>query len=599
MKTNQSEKKRISVVIVGHVDHGKSTLLGRLLAETGSLPQGKLEQVKALCAKNAKPFEYAFLLDALKDEQEQGITIDAARIFFQTPKRHYAIIDAPGHIEFLKNMVTGAAHAQAALIVIDAKEGIQENTRRHGYLVSMLGLKQVIVVINKMDLIQYDQESFEKTQAEYREFLSRFKLEPLAFIPISAFEGENMIHNSEQMPWYQGNSLLTQFDKLEASSTDELVAAPLRFPLQGVYKFTEEGDERRIFAGTLESGSAQVGDKVIFLPSGKQSQIKSIEEFNRPAATRAQAGQAVGFTLSPQVYVQPGELMVKAKEPQPKVGNRFRANIFWMGRTPLIQGKRYKLKIAAKRVSVKLVEVLSLIDASDTGSIQKKQQLDRHDVAECLLETLKPIAFDLYDEIDSLGRFVLVDDYEIAGGGIIIEDRTGQGDLFSEQIRHREEARVLGWLRQPDREKRQGHKARFILFIGDFSQGKRKMAAATEKLLFEHQANTYFMAYTNLNLGLDSDLAAIASDSDEEVRRLGELARLMTDAGMIFITCLSLQDPYDIELLKQITLPNEIFVVSVGENRWNIPGVSLEVAAHANEGAVAQQIVAALEFKTL
>ena len=215
------EKERINIVIVGHVDHGKSTVIGRLLADTGSLPEGKLEAVKANCARNSKPFEYAFLLDALKDEQAQGITIDVARCFFETKKRHYIVIDAPGHIEFLKNMVTGAANAEAALIVIDAKEGIQENTRRHGYLVSMLGIKKVVVAVNKMDLIGYDEAKFKDTVQEYTDFLKELNVEPISFIPISAREGENMVEPSKHMPWFQGDTVLSQLDGLEKGSFEE------------------------------------------------------------------------------------------------------------------------------------------------------------------------------------------------------------------------------------------------------------------------------------------------------------------------------------------------------------------------------------------
>ncbi len=583
------------IVIAGHVDHGKSTVIGRILADTGSLPQGKLEQVKVNCAKNAKPFEYAFLLDALKDEQAQGITIDAARCFFQTQRRHYIIIDAPGHIEFLKNMVTGAANAEAALIVIDAKEGIQENTKRHGYLVSMLGLKQVVVAVNKMDLTGYSQAVFEQTERDYRKFLSEFNLNPVAFVPVSAFFGENMIEKSTQMPWYQGLSLLEQIDALERETLAARLAQPFRFPLQGVYKFTEEGDERRIFSGTVETGKVSVGDEVIFLPSNKKSRVQSVEEFNRPPADSAQAGQAIGFTLNTQVYVQPGELLVKTSETQPQVASRFKANIFWMGRAPLIKNKRYKLKIAAKRIQVRLVELVSVIDASDLGSELNKQQVDRHDVAECIFETVKPIAFDLSSQVDATARFVLVDDFEIAGGGIILGLAQTNESMTSLHVRHREEAWVRGWINQAKRAQRNGHQARCVLFTGDFGQGRRKMAAALEKRLFEANRACYFMAYTNLNLGLDSDFTPDQADRVEELRRLGELARVMTDAGLIFISVVSVEDGFDLELLKKLNEPNEMIVVNVGENRFAEFQVDLNVEPHSNEGRVADEVIAILE----
>ena len=259
-------REQFNVVVVGHVDHGKSTVIGRLLADTGALPEGKLEQVRATCARNAKPFEYAFLLDALQNEQSQGITIDTARCFFKSAVRDYIIIDAPGHIEFLKNMVTGAARAEAAILVIDAKEGVQENSRRHGYMLSMLGIQQVVVLVNKMDLIGYEQKRFQAICAEYRAFLQQIEIEPQQFLPVSAFFGENLCQGSTQMPWFDGGHLLSVMDSLEKEQSRS--AKPLRFPVQDVYKFTAEGDERRICAGRVETGQVRKGDKVVFWPSG-------------------------------------------------------------------------------------------------------------------------------------------------------------------------------------------------------------------------------------------------------------------------------------------------------------------------------------------
>ena len=241
------------IVIVGHVDHGKSTVIGRLMADTNSLPEGKLEQVKAMCARNARPFEYAFLLDALKNEQAQGITIDTARCFFNTSKRHYIINDAPGHIEFLKNMVTGAARAEAALLVIDAGEGVQENSKRHGYMVSMLGLKQLAVLVNKMDLVDYSEAKFEAIKSEYLAFLEKLGVHPSAFIPVSAREGVNIAAGSQkEMPWYKGLTVLEQVDAFEKVRGDE--TKPFRLPVQDIYKFTAAGDDRRIVAGTVSTG---------------------------------------------------------------------------------------------------------------------------------------------------------------------------------------------------------------------------------------------------------------------------------------------------------------------------------------------------------
>ena len=336
---------QFDLVVVGHVDHGKSTLIGRLLADTGSLPQGKLEQVKEHCARTSRPFEYAFLLDALKAEQAQGITIDTARCFFRTARRRYIINDAPGHVEFLKNMVTGAARAEAALLLIDAAEGIKENSRRHGTIISLLGIRQVVVVVNKMDLVNYDRAVFDRIEKEYRAFLEHLGVRPLRFIPISARDGVNVAARGEGVDWYDGPTVLEQIDRFERE--DAAAGLPLRLPVQDIYKFTEEGDDRRIVAGTIETGSVGVGDEVIFLPSRKRSHIASIEAFNAPVSQRADAGEALGYTLTEQIYIKPGELMVRADERPARLGTRLRANIFWMSRSPLVRGRRYKLKLGA------------------------------------------------------------------------------------------------------------------------------------------------------------------------------------------------------------------------------------------------------------
>jgi bifunctional enzyme CysN/CysC len=259
----------MNIVIVGHVDHGKSTVIGRLLADTHSLPEGKLEQVRAQCELNSKPFEYAFLLDALKDEQAQGITIDAARVFFKSHLRYYLILDAPGHIEFLKNMITGAARAEAALLVIDAAEGVQENSRRHGYMVSLLGVRQLAVVVNKMDLVGWDRGVYDRIVREYGAFLDQVGIQAACFIPVSARGGDNIAEQSPNIPWYQGPTVLDALDgfRSEPAPTER----SFRMPVQDVYKFTKQGDDRRIVAGTIESGSVRVGDSVIFYPRARRA----------------------------------------------------------------------------------------------------------------------------------------------------------------------------------------------------------------------------------------------------------------------------------------------------------------------------------------
>src|SRR5438876_5647167 len=265
---------KLSVVFVGHVDHGKSTLIGRILHDTGSLPEGKIEEIKKACAAEGMEFEFAFLLDALLEEQKQNVTIDTTQIPFRTARRRYAIIDAPGHKEFLKNMITGAANADAAVLVIAASEGVREQSRRHAYLLSLLGIKQLIVVVNKMDLAEYSENRFNEIEAEYRKFLDDLKLESRGFIPASAKTGANVANQTDEMRWYKGPTVLEALDLMDRKRAE--VDLPLRFCVQDVYRF----DERRIIAGRVETGTLKTGDALVFSPANKTSIVQSIERWN-------------------------------------------------------------------------------------------------------------------------------------------------------------------------------------------------------------------------------------------------------------------------------------------------------------------------------
>jgi len=489
------EKDQMNIVIVGHVDHGKSTLIGRLLADTDSLPEGKLDQVKLTCERNAKPFEYAFLLDALKDEQSQGITIDTARSFFKSRTRDYIIIDAPGHIEFLKNMITGAARAEAALLLIDAKEGIQENSRRHGFMLSLLGIKQVVVLVNKMDLVNYSQDAFEKIKKDYLKFLSEFDVVPQAVIPIAARDGENLVSISDKMPWYTGASVLDQIDLFNKDKGE--MQKPFRFPVQDIYKFTEHGDDRRIVSGTVATGEIKVGEKVSFWPSGKQSTISAIEGFNVTPKTTIGAGHATGFSLSTQIYIKPGELMCRSEDPQPQIGSTFKTSLFWMGKTPMVKGKKYKLKLATTRAVVELKEIVSVMNAAELSHSQK-QDIERHEVANCILQTIKPIAFDLSSEMEQTGRFVIVDDYEISGGGIITEVITDQKSLIDGYIELRDRLWDKTTIKAQDRAAKFGQKAKWIVLTGIEDAPLVALAKKLESHLFQSNKNAYFLGIANI-----------------------------------------------------------------------------------------------------
>ncbi len=553
-----SQNEQMNIVIVGHVDHGKSTLIGRLLADTDSLPEGKLEQIKAMCERNAKPFEYAFLLDALKDEQSQGITIDTARSFFKSKKRSYIIIDAPGHIEFLKNMITGAARAEAALLLIDAKEGIKENSKRHGFMLSLLGIKQIVVLVNKMDLVDYSESVFNTVVSDYTAFLSNINVKPVAFVPIAARDGDNLVTTSEKMPWYSGLTVLDQMDAFKKEAKKE--QQPFRFPVQDIYKFTEKNDDRRIVAGTVQTGSISVGEKVVFYPSRKTSSIHKIESFNADERDSISSGYATGFTLNTQIYIKPGELMCKASDPAPAISSSFKASIFWLGKTPMTQNKTYKLKLGTAHTSVTLKEILSVMDASELSQHHKKE-IDRHEVAECILQTFKPLAFDLASAIEETGRFVIVDDYEIAGGGIITQALSQDQFSVKALLEKRDTTLERSAISSAERSQKSAQRPQFIVLTSAQKGQIVDIAKALESALFKANKQVYFVGLTH---GLDSDYKA--SERDAFIQHLGETAHLFTDAGIILISTVYQLDDGEAELLKVLNTPHHMTTIVVGEN---------------------------------
>ena len=577
---------RFPLVVVGHVDHGKSTVIGRLLADTNSLPEGKLEQVRLECERSAKPFEWAFLLDALAAERDQGITIDTARCFFHSPKRDYVIIDAPGHIEFLKNMITGAARAEAAVLVIDAKEGVKENSRRHGTMLSLLGIRQVIVLVNKMDLVGYDQKIFASVELEYRAFLKQIGIEPRAVVPAAAFHGKNLSERCSELAWYQGPPLLGELDKLEPGS--EAPHKPFRMPVQDVYKFTEEGDDRRITAGRIETGTIRVGDDVVFYPSLKKARVKTIEEFNAPTRTEAGPGKATGVTLEPELYVRPGEVMVRAGQSAPRTANRLKVNIFWLGRKPLVTGKKYKLKLATAEVPVWVDEILKVLDASDLSS-GKKEMVEQHEVGECILEAFKPIAFDLAADIAEMGRFVIVDEYEIAGGGIVLADQGTGNTLLDRQLAHREQNWDRSMLTPSARAARWNQRPTFVLLTGSTEAPLAEVGQALEKALFEKGRFVYYLGLSNALLSLQSG----QEDRPEVLRRLGETAHLFTDAGAVFIASLAGLDDTERQVLEALARPADVLTVGIGPTDL-ASSVPLTVDADSPRTQQVERIVAHL-----
>lgn len=517
-------KEILKIVVVGHVDHGKSTLIGRLLYDTKSLPEGAIEKVKRISKEKGKPFEYAYLLDAFEEEQKQGITIDTTQLQFFTEKRDYIIIDAPGHKEFLKNMISGAANAEAAILMVDAQEGIQEQSKRHGYILSLLGIRKVYVIVNKMDLIDYSQEKFDQITEDFNEFLGNLNVHPLKYIPVSAFLGENITGLSDKMPWYQDLPVLEALDAFEKERGQQ--DKPLRFPIQDVYKF----DNRRIIAGRIEAGTLKAGDEILISPGQKTTRVKSIEYWVEKDHTDAvYAGMSVGITVADEFFNKRGQFISHLDNP-PLVTNLFKANLFWMGKNHLVTGKKYKLKLTTQEVECEIQAIEKVIDASSLETIFDAQAVAINDVAEVVIKTKQMVAFDTFSDNQNTGRFVLVDGYDVSGGGIIsaagmAEDEAEGSEGTGQQ--------VTKLVTRPEREQRDNQKGQVIWITGSNREAKYDLAVKLEKELFELRKRVYYLDPATLSIGLAADLAL--SDTEEYTKRKAEVANLFVDNGIITI----------------------------------------------------------------
>jgi thioredoxin-dependent adenylylsulfate APS reductase len=406
----------VRIVIVGHVDHGKSTLIGRLLHETDSLPAGKLDALKAVSERRGMPFEWSFLLDALQTERDQGITLDTSQIHFRTAARDFVLIDAPGHAEFLRNMITGAAQADAALLIVDAVEGVRDQTRRHGYLLHLLGIHQVAVVINKMDRVGFDQNRFHDLEAEISEHLAGFGLTATAIIPISARQGDGIAKLTPAIGWHTGPTVLQVLDRFAPARRPTELA--LRIPVQAVYKF----DDRRIIAGRVESGRLAVGDEIVITPRGKRTRVRSIEAWPVPNEAQipreASAGQSIGITLDDDVFVDRGD-MISSVDAAARSSRRLRARVFWLHETPLRVGDQITVRLGAaeSRGTVALID-----NAVDPGALVTTEgaAVAQNHVGEIEVALTQPIAADVHAFNPRTGRVVFEFNGRIAGGGLVL-----------------------------------------------------------------------------------------------------------------------------------------------------------------------------------
>lgn len=509
------------IVIVGHVDHGKSTLIGRLLHDTDSLPEGRLAELKKVSEQRGLHMEWSFLLDALQIERDQGITLDTTRIWFKTAKRPYVIIDAPGHREFLRNMVTGAAAADAAVLVTDAERGISEQTRRHAYLLSLLGVRKVIVAVNKMDLVDHAEEAWKGVAGDVSEYLQKLGIEPLYVIPLSARHGDNIAARSDKMAWYRGPTLLEALDLLTpAAARTESV---LRLPIQDVYR---KGDTR-LAVGRIETGRLRVGDRMEIAPTGQPATVASIDAGKGPV-DEARAGQSVAVSFIEDAALNRGQIIAPAGH-MPHISTAVRVRAFWLDPESLTAGSRITLRLTTSEHPVVVEKFERIVDVENLSDGEGKE-LGQGGIAEIVLRAASPIAFDLSTDLPITGRAGLAKGGRIVGGCVVL----GAAN-----------AKVAGPVTAVDSsvdrdafEARNGHRGGVVWLTGLSGAGKSTLSMGTQRRLFDDGWRVTVLDGDNLRKGLNKDLGFAQADRLENVRRVAEVAKLMAETGTVVLVSL-------------------------------------------------------------
>ena len=509
------------IVIVGHVDHGKSTLVGRLLHDTDSLPDGKVEQLRSVSEKRGLEFEWSFLLDALQVERDQGITVDITQIWFRTAQRRYVIIDAPGHKEFLKNMVTGASRAHGAVLVVDAKLGVSEQTRRHAYLLHVLGVAQVVVAVNKMDLVDHDQGRFAEVEHEIESYLGEINIRPRAVVPVSARHGDNIDRRSKAMDWYRGPTITQALDGFARRPSP--IDAPLRLPVQDVYRL---GD-RRVIVGRIESGRVSVNDAVRLSPTGRRARVLAIEGWNRAQPRQsAGAGESVAISLDEEVFAARGHLL-SAQDAAPVETRGVAVRVFWFDEEPLRAGRRMRARYGTADVDVTVAAIEKVIDVETLAS-GPATQVERNGVAEVVLRSTQPLYLDRFADNPRAGRGVLMSDYKVVGGFIVERPLLAGRNITA----------TRSSVSRPEREKRNGHRGAVFWLTGLSGAGKSTIANGTLRRLFDNGWQVQLLDGDNLRDGLNADLGFVREDRAENLRRTAHVARLLAESGVIVLAAL-------------------------------------------------------------
>ncbi len=527
-------KELLRFLTCGSVDDGKSTLIGRLLHDTKMIYEDQLAAVKRDSEKvgttGAGEIDLALLTDGLKAEREQGITIDVAYRYFSTDKRKFIIADTPGHEQYTRNMATGASTCQLAIILIDARHGVMTQTKRHSFIVSLLGIKHIVVAINKMDLVSYSSDVFEKIKQDYTDFVAKLELRDIMFIPMSALKGDNVASRSDVMPWYSGPPLLDHLETVHIASDRNLT--DMRFPVQYVIR---PNLDFRGFAGTVASGVVRRGDQVMVLPSGKCSRVKSIVTYDGDLE-EAFAPQAVTLTLEDEVDISRGDMLVQPDN-LPPVSSELEAMVVWMTEQPLVPGRTYTLKQTTRQMTA---EVTAFRYGVDVNTLEHRpaSRLELNEVGHVQLALTQPLACDPYRLNIATGSFILIDRLtnNTVGAGMILETggSRGIGDSWSAQPTVRLKLRE-SQVPPADREKRFGQVPATVLLVGLTGSGKSRIAYELERHLWEQGRAVTVLYGQNMRQGLNRDLGFSADDRSENLRRSAEVARLMNDAGLITI----------------------------------------------------------------
>ncbi len=515
-------KDLLRFITCGSVDDGKSTLIGRLLYESKMIFEDQLAAL-ATDSRNVgtrgEDLDFALLVDGLSAEREQGITIDVAYRFFSTEKRKFIVADTPGHEQYTRNMITGASTADLAVILIDARKGVLTQTRRHSYLVSLLGIRQVALAINKMDLVDYSQDIFDRIERDYREFAAQIGLTDVTCIPISAVHGHNVLRATDAMPWYHGPTLLHHLENVQIG--DDLAKKPFRMPVQWVNR---PNLDFRGFAGMIVSGAVHVGDGVRVLPSGRRSHVARILAGDQDTET-ATAGQSVTLTLRDEIDVSRGDVIAAMNAP-PQVADQFEATIVWMHDRPMLQGRSYLMKIGTQTVAATVAPLKYKVNVNTLEHVAGKK-LELNDIGVCGLELSQPIVFEKYADNRDLGGFVLIDR---------ISNATVGAGLLHFALRRSENVHWQALdVNKSARADLNGQKPCVIWLTGLSGAGKSTIANLVEKRLHALGKHTYLLDGDNVRHGLNKDLGFTDADRVENIRRVAEVARLMVDAGLIVL----------------------------------------------------------------